>query len=466
MNGEELRLKVSEMILNDRLEKALRFSYEHYPDRQIMLLLSRFSRVNKDWNKGVIPYSELQLELSRISDSLLQVVENTNKNKIYSRSKFRRYRVALFLLFLTFLDYGKLSSVFIYLLGVITIVTGVSILTSKSNINSTNQSGTHEVINIKKDTLKTTMAKYGGTSDTIDMSDVSAKGNTSESKAEKKIAATSPKSSTPKKTKVQIDEENYNELVAQAENKYNSGDYLKAKTLYEKALAYIRNGRKALNGIDRCGIALGESPSVVSDPPVNTKTKVQIDEVKYRELIMKAEKIYNCGDYQTAKFRYLEALAIRKSSAEALNGIDRCNSALNVQSSKVTKPENDAAIDDDEIFTVVQDMPRFPGCECISVTSKDKKSCAEKEMLEFIYKSIKYPTVAIENGIEGRVIVSFVVEKDGSITNPKILRGLGGGCSAEALRVVKSMPKWIPGKQRNKAVRVQFNVFVGFKLPG
>lgn len=127
MNGEELRQKVSEIMLDEGLEKALRFSYEHYPDRQVMLLLSRFSRVNKDWNKGVIPYSELQLELSRISDSLLQVMQSTNKNKIYSRSKFRRHKVALFLFFLTFLDYGKLSSVFIYLLGVITIVTGVSI---------------------------------------------------------------------------------------------------------------------------------------------------------------------------------------------------------------------------------------------------------------------------------------------------------------------------------------------------
>jgi len=64
------------------------------------------------------------------------------------------------------------------------------------------------------------------------------------------------------------------------------------------------------------------------------------------------------------------------------------------------------------------------------------------------------------------VVVSFVVEKDGSVTDPKILRDLGGGCGKEALRIVQAMPKWVPGKQRNQPVRVQFNLPVRFKLEG
>ena len=85
-------------------------------------------------------------------------------------------------------------------------------------------------------------------------------------------------------------------------------------------------------------------------------------------------------------------------------------------------------------------------------------------MYEYLYANIKYPQVAKENNITGRVYLTFVVEKDGSIANPKILRDIGGGCGNEALRVIKSMPKWSPGKQRGKAVRVQFNLPVVFDL--
>lgn len=117
----------------------------------------------------------------------------------------------------------------------------------------------------------------------------------------------------------------------------------------------------------------------------------------------------------------------------------------------------------DKIFNTAQEMPRFPGCEDIGDLKK-KKKCAEKKMLEYIYKNIKYPTLARENGIQGMVVVSFIVEKDGSITNTKILRNLDGGCDEEALRIVQSMPKWIPGKQDNQPIRSQFNLPVRFKI--
>lgn len=134
-------------------------------------------------------------------------------------------------------------------------------------------------------------------------------------------------------------------------------------------------------------------------------------------------------------------------------------------SETVERPRLPDDEEEDEIFTIVQDMPRFPGCEEMA-DSGEKKKCAEKKMLEFIYKSIKYPTLAKENGIEGMVVISYVVEKDGSVTNAKVLRGPGSGCNNEALRVVNSMPKWIPGKQRNQPVRVQFNLPIGFNLEG
>ena len=122
----------------------------------------------------------------------------------------------------------------------------------------------------------------------------------------------------------------------------------------------------------------------------------------------------------------------------------------------------------EEIFKVVEQMPRFPGCEDIGGSNQEKYDCAQKEMLNYIYKNVKYPAIARENGIQGRVVVQFVVEKDGTITDARVVRDIGAGCGEEALRVVNSMnsmpQKWTPGKQRGKAVRVQFTLPVSFKL--
>ena len=89
-------------------------------------------------------------------------------------------------------------------------------------------------------------------------------------------------------------------------------------------------------------------------------------------------------------------------------------------------------------------------------------------MLEYLYKNIKYPLAAKERGIQGRVVVTFVVEKDGSISDVKVVRDIGAGCGEEAIRVVNSMDelagKWIPGKMNGNAARVQFNLPVSFRL--
>ena len=76
----------------------------------------------------------------------------------------------------------------------------------------------------------------------------------------------------------------------------------------------------------------------------------------------------------------------------------------------------------------------------------------------------KYPAAALEKGIEGTVYIAFIVEKDGSITNAKVIKGIGKPCDMEALRVIRAMPKWIPGTQKGNPVRVQFNMPIKFKL--
>ncbi len=120
-----------------------------------------------------------------------------------------------------------------------------------------------------------------------------------------------------------------------------------------------------------------------------------------------------------------------------------------------------------EIFRIVEEMPRFPGCE--SIKEKEiKKQCADKKMLEFIYKNIRYPGPARENGIEGTAVIQFVIDTKGKIRKAQIVRNIGGGCGEEALRVVNLMNKeagdWIPGQQRGKKVNVQFMLPVKFKL--
>lgn len=104
----------------------------------------------------------------------------------------------------------------------------------------------------------------------------------------------------------------------------------------------------------------------------------------------------------------------------------------------------------DEIFDVVEDQPEFPG--------------GEAALYKYIGENIDYPSQARRMGIEGRVYVQFVVDADGSITQVQAVRGIGAGCDEEAVRVVKSMPKWNPGRQRGRAVRVKMIVPINFKL--
>ena len=103
-----------------------------------------------------------------------------------------------------------------------------------------------------------------------------------------------------------------------------------------------------------------------------------------------------------------------------------------------------------KVFDVVEQMPSFPG--------------GPSALFEYLSKNIKYPAVAEENGVQGRVIVTFVVERDGSITDVKVVKSVDPSLDKEAQRVVKSMPRWIPGKQNGQAVRVKYTVPVTFRL--
>jgi len=129
----------------------------------------------------------------------------------------------------------------------------------------------------------------------------------------------------------------------------------------------------------------------------------------------------------------------------------------------VSQPGVTDTLPSGEIFKEVEVLPQFPGCEEVA-DQDEQKLCWQKKMLTFIYQNVKYPKEAREAGIEGMAVVQFIVEKDGSIADAKIVRSIGGGCDEEVLKVVYMMPNWIPGKQAGEPVRVQFNLPVKFKL--
>ena len=106
--------------------------------------------------------------------------------------------------------------------------------------------------------------------------------------------------------------------------------------------------------------------------------------------------------------------------------------------------------DEQQVFVIVEDMPEFPG--------------GDIELQKWIARAVKYPVIAQENGITGRVYVGFVVNKVGAIENVKIMRGVDPSLDKEAVRVINKMPKWKPGKQRGKAVKVSFQVPINFQL--
>src|SRR5690554_1367254 len=116
----------------------------------------------------------------------------------------------------------------------------------------------------------------------------------------------------------------------------------------------------------------------------------------------------------------------------------------------VVQAKKEVEEEETQVFFIVEDMPEFPG--------------GELALRQFIANTVKYPVIAQENGIQGRVYVTFVVDADGSVADARVARGVDPSLDKEALRVVNSLPKWKPGKQRGQAVRVSYTVPINFML--
>ena len=113
-------------------------------------------------------------------------------------------------------------------------------------------------------------------------------------------------------------------------------------------------------------------------------------------------------------------------------------------------PQSKSAEPTDKVYEVVEQMPTFKG--------------GDAALMKYLSENIKYPEAAEKAGEQGRVVVNFIVENDGAVSNVKVVRSVTPTLDAEAVRVIKAMPKWVPGKQDGKLVRVKYNVPVSFRL--
>ena len=174
---------------------------------------------------------------------------------------------------------------------------------------------------------------------------------------------------------------------------------------------------------------------------VRETQKFTAPEIKKDELVNEENQVKDQADLD-------EKVAVGTKDQEGTK--DRTDVAIRNDIAVNTNESEEKKEVANKVFDVVEQMPSFPG--------------GNEALMKFLQENVKYPVVAQENGVQGRVVVSFVVEKDGSITDVKVVRSVDPSLDKEAARVVKSMPRWIPGKQNGAAVRVKYNVPVSFRL--
>ncbi|HNX42814.1 MAG TPA: TonB family protein [Bacteroidales bacterium] len=188
-----------------------------------------------------------------------------------------------------------------------------------------------------------------------------------------------------------------------------------------------------------------EQPKIEQELPQKVKSTIKFTppvikddaEVKDEEVMKTQEEV--------SESKLSISTADVKGNSQDADAVDLAD--LQQQQTQVVEEE-----EEEKPFIVVEQIPEFPG----GVSSMNK----------FLKDNIRYPQIARESGITGTVFTTFVVSKTGKISDVKILRGIGGGCDEEAIRVIKAMPAWIPGKQNGRAVPVQFNLPIKFTLAG
>ncbi|RYY34329.1 MAG: energy transducer TonB [Sphingobacteriaceae bacterium] len=179
-------------------------------------------------------------------------------------------------------------------------------------------------------------------------------------------------------------------------------------------------------------------------PPVVEPPKPKVDQVKFPPPVVKPDEQVPDEEPPTAKQLEVADPGQKDQKGDPSAEI-RIDEPVGNSDIKTVIEE-----DPNQIFAAVENQPNFPG--------------GMAAFYKYLGNNIRYPAVARENNVQGRVFVTFVVEKDGSLTDIKVMRGIGSGCDEEAIRVLKKSPKWTPGIQNGRPVRVQYSVPIAFNL--
>jgi TonB family protein len=183
----------------------------------------------------------------------------------------------------------------------------------------------------------------------------------------------------------------------------------------------------------------------VQTPPVLAIITEEVARAASNDVLVKSS---TTDDVEFSEYRHMKKSDSREDESNTYTD-SRANPVPAVRHGGAAMKKEDPD-ETGTILTYVKEMPSFPG--------------GDSERLKFLSKNIRYPQQASENGVHGTVFVSFVVKKDGSLDDVKILQGIGNGCDEEAIRVVKKMPRWNPGYQNGKKVAVLFHMNIDFRL--
>jgi protein TonB len=184
-------------------------------------------------------------------------------------------------------------------------------------------------------------------------------------------------------------------------------------------------------------------PPQVEAPPIKTTVKFTVPVVKPDNMV--------ADEFVPTQEQLKNVDPGKKTQEGNPQGVDESIYKVETKDNtaeKVTVEETEKV--ERKVFTYVEEMPSFPG--------------GNEEMLSFVKANIEYPEIAKRAGVEGKVYVQFVVDRNGSISNVAVVKGIGAGCDEEAIRVIRKMPKWTPGKQNGAPVNVQVSIPIFFKL--
>lgn len=201
---------------------------------------------------------------------------------------------------------------------------------------------------------------------------------------------------------------------------------------------------------------------VIEDAPrtKHEKKKLPIVKPKNPEIHKKAIKSFLIESIETVENTPDNMDTISFEEPEETNAFE--GNTGSTESAPIVAPEIPEESNEPLIF--VEHMPSFGDCQLESPA--ERKSCSDKALLTYLSRNIKYPTLAREANIKGNVVIRFVIDKSGDVRDIELIRDIGGGCGAEAQKVITNMPSWSPGKQNGRPVNVYYTLPIKFSLQG